>query len=296
MPLDPRSQRLLDILALSAAAARNTTERREDYRKLMAMAEAPAPEITTSDHVTAGGIPLRCYRPEGAIGVLVFFHGGGLVAGSIATHDGMCRRLAVASGAAVISVGYRLAPETRFPASLDDAAGAVDWVHANCAAFGFDRSRIAIGGDSAGALLAALIATGIRKASVPLRAQLLLCPVVDLTKANGSRAEFAAGYLIDRQTIAHDIASCFEQGAEPPSPLRSTAIATSPPTIIHAAEFDPFRDEAQELANVLRANGVQVEFTCHPGMLHSFYGLPAFFSQADEALWQAGAQLARHLE
>lgn len=295
MPLDPRSRRLLDMLALSGTVSRNSSERREDYRKLMTMAEAPAPEVATSGLTTDDGIPLRCYRPEGATAALVFFHGGGLVAGSIDTHNGMCRRLAAASGVAVVSVGYRLAPEARFPASLDDARAALDWVHANCAALGLDPNRIAIGGDSAGALLAALIATGSTKFKAALRAQLLLCPVADLTKADGSRTEFGTGYLIDRETIAQDIASCFEPGEELPTPLRSVDTGSCPPTIIHTAEFDPFRDEAEELAVLLRANGVQTELTCHAGMLHSFYGLPAFFPQADEALRQAGAQLARLL-
>ena len=294
MPLDPRSQRLLDMLALSGTRAQTSAERREDYRKLMAMAEAPVPILATSEHVTDGGIPLRCYGPEGATAVLVFFHGGGLVAGSVDTHDGMCRRLAAASGAKVMSVGYRLAPEAKFPASLDDAHSALVWVHENSGSLGLDRSQMAIGGDSAGALLAALIATGARKSSIPLRAQLLLCPVVNLAKANGSRAEFATGYLIDRQTNAQDIASCFERGEELPLPLPSPGIIAPPPTIIHAAEYDPFRDEAEELANMLRASGVPVEFTCHAGMVHSFYGLPAFFPQADTTLRQAGAQLARY--
>lgn len=295
MPLDPRSRRLLDMLALSGTRAQTSAERREDYRKLMAMAEAPFPGLATSDHVSNGGIPLRCYRPEGATAGLVFFHGGGFVAGSVDTHDGMCRRLAVASGATVMSVSYRLAPDAKFPACLDDAHSALVWVHDNSEALGLDRSRMAVGGDSAGALLAALIATGVRKSNVPLRAQLLLCPVVDLAKADGSRAEFATGYLIDRQTIAQDIASCIETGEELPSPLRGPGIASAPPAIIHAAEYDPFRDEAEELAKLLRANGVQAEFTCHDGMVHSFYGLPAFFPLADAVLRQAGAQLARYL-
>lgn len=295
MPLDPRARRLLDMLALSGAKSGTTAERRENYRKLMAMAETPGPEVPVSNIATDGGIPVRLYRPEAARAALVFFHGGGLVAGSIETHDGICRRLAAASGVAVMSVGYRLAPEHRFPASLDDAVAALDWIHANASVLGIDGDHLAIGGDSAGALLATLITSGFRRCAVPLHAQLLLCPVVDLAKTIGSRSEFAEGFLIERTTIARDIADCFSGSLEQPSPMRNGDLASCPPTIIHAAEYDPFRDEARELARALQHNGVAVEFTEHPGMVHSFYGLPAFLPQAGPAIAKAGKQLAQLL-
>lgn len=295
MPLDPRARRLCDMLALSGAKAVTTAERRDSYQKLMAMAEMPGPEMEVSDMIAGCSVPLRLYREGIGRAALVFFHGGGLVAGSIETHDGMCRRLAAASGAVVISVGYRLAPEHRFPAGLDDAVAALTWIHAHASQHDIDRGRLAIGGDSAGALLATLITSGHCKCTVPLRAQLLLCPVVDLAKDDGSRIEFGDGFLIDHATIARDIADCFGSSPERPSPLRSGDLAFCPPTIIHSAACDPFRDEARELATALRETGIAVEFTEHPGMVHSFHGLPAFLPQAVPALDVAGGQLAKLL-
>ncbi len=289
MPLDPRARRLLDMLALSGAKTATTADRRENFRKLMAMADRPGPGMALEDVVTDGGVLLRIYRPERARSALVYCHGGGLVAGSIETHDGLCRRLAAASGVAVVSVGYRLAPEAPFPASLDDARSALRWVHDHSIELNISRQHIALGGDSAGALLACLIATG--DCPVPLRALLLLCPVVDLMNRNGSRATFAAGYLIDAETIARDMASCFGSNTPCPTPLAGD-LSRCPPAIIQAAEFDPFRDEARQFASELEAHGVAVDFTCHEGMVHVFQGLPAFLPQAETALQQAGHQLA----
>jgi acetyl esterase len=249
-----------------------------------------------------GSIPVRFYDAQetrsSAAPALVFFHGGGLVAGSIETHDGICRSLALSSGAIVMSVDYRLAPEHRFPACLVDAAFAVDWAATEASSLGIDPARIAIGGESAGALLAALVSNGHRPVVAKIKAQLLLCPVIDLAGVFESRREFAKGYLIDAETLARDIAHCMGEGAPAsalPSPLRHGSPGLSPPTLIVSAECDPFRDEAAHYAAVLEQSGVQVRHTRHPGMLHSFYGLPALLPQATPALRAAGEQLAELL-
>ncbi len=298
MPLDPRAKRLLDMLALSSSKSETTADRRLGFAKLMAMADKPGPQMAV-ETITAENLQLRLYRPGAdAKAALLFFHGGGLVAGSLDTHDGMCRRLAAAAGVNVIAVEYRLAPEARFPAQLEDALQAATWLHQNAAALGLDNHRLAIGGESAGALLAILASSSASLKAIPFKAQILLCPVVDLAYNAGSRAEFAQGYLIDATTIAHDIADCLGPDAtlsQMPTPLRMTDFAQLPPTIIHAAEFDPFRDEARALAEHLRKLGARTSFTSHDGMIHSFFGLTGFIPQGEKALVQIGRELAHAL-
>ena len=299
MKTDLRAQRLLDMLSLNAGPA-TLAARRSGFAALMAMGSRPQDIADVRDLRAGEHLDLRLYstgrpRPRAA---LVFFHGGGLVAGSIETHDGICRALCVSSGAAVISVAYRLAPEHKFPAALEDAGFAVDWVADHAEQLGIDANRIAIGGESAGAILATLVSQGYQMVNVSFKAQLLLCPVIDLVGETPSRREFASGFLIDQEIVAQDIAHCLPSGmtaADLPSSFRNTRERLPPPTIIVAAECDPFRDEALLYADMLRHSGVQVRYNCHAGMFHSFYGLPALLPQADVCLIDAGRQLAELL-
>lgn len=301
MPLDPRARRLLGMMSLTGGAAPrlDITSRRQGFAKLMQMG-ARRIEIATVRDVSieglSGALPLRLYdvvpKREPGAPALVFFHGGGLVAGSLDTHDAICRHLALHFPGPVISVGYRLAPEAPWPAALDDAQAAFDAVAALEDTLNFDRQRLAVGGESAGCLLATAVSQGLRETRVRPRAQLLLCPVIDLAGDYPSRRDFGNGYLVDRATLAHDIGHCFPGGAQPPSPLRDGDVAMSPPTVIVAAECDPFRDEAAHFAALLNARSVPVRHTCHPGMVHSFYGLAALLPQAVPALGQAAEELA----
>lgn len=298
MPIDPRAKRLLDMLALSDAKIESATQRRESFAKLMIMAGGKGPDMAV-ENLNTLDLPLRVYRPiQQATAALVFFHGGGLVAGSLETHDALCRRLAAASGINVIAVDYRLAPEARFPAQLEDAIRAVKWVHTHAHQLGLDPTRLAIGGESAGALLALLASSFNELKSIKIKAQLLLCPVVDLSYNEGSRKELAKGYMIDADTIAADIAHCLapnSRASDLPSPLRLKSFAQLPSTIILAAEFDPFHDEAKALAAHLANNGADVQFHSHAGMIHSFYALTAFIPQAEPALAKIGKELAEAL-
>lgn len=309
MTLDPRAKRLLDILALSAPSdgpRQSAAERRESFAKLIQTAARPVAIVRSIDRIIAApgrDIPIRIYddvaKRESLAGGLVFFHGGGLVAGSIETHDGICRRLAKAAGVIVVSVGYRLAPEARFPAALEDAAFIVKWVSEWPAETGIDPARLAIGGDSAGAMLAVLIADEARQIGLSFKAQLLLCPVLDLIGEMQSRKDFAKGFLIGSETVQRDIEDCLgpDAGTSDPrfSPLRNANLKAMPQSIIHTAEYDAFRDEGEAFAWRLAAAGVDAKLTRHAGMLHSFYGLPGLFPQADTALEAAGAELARIL-
>ena len=305
MTLDPRAKRLLDMMKLPTSAnsgTLTTAARREGFAKLMDIGEKPVSIAFTHDIVVQENdvsIKLRLYRAQDIDGApqpaVIFFHGGGLVAGSIDTHDGICRRLAITSNATVISIDYRLAPEARFPASLEDAATAIDWIAANAGNLNIDSDRIAIAGESAGALLATLCCNGYQHINLRPKAQLLLCPVVDLAATFPSRLEYGDGYLIDRSTLLRDIEDCLGTGARAehlPAPFRNGDLASSPETIIVSAGCDPFRDEASHYETLLRDKGVPVWHMHHPGMVHSFYGLPAFLPQADVALGDAGRKLA----
>ena len=298
MPIDTRAKRLLDMLALSDAKIESAAQRRERFAKLMTMAGGKGPDMAVENLYTQD-LPLRIYRPnKKAAAALVFFHGGGLVAGSLETHDALCRRLAAASGVNVIAVDYRLAPDARFPAQLEDAIRAVKWVQNHAHQLGTDVSKLAIGGESVGALLAVLASSSEELRPIKIKAQLLLCPVVDLSFNSGSRQRLANGYMIDADTIAADIAHCLgpnANAADLPSPLRLKSFAQLPSTIIHAAEFDPFLDEAKALAANLANNGADVLFHSHAGMIHSFYALTNFIPQAETALDGIGKELAEAL-
>jgi acetyl esterase/lipase len=182
---------------------------------------------------------------------LVYFHGGGLVAGTLDTHDSIARALANSAACRVVSIDYRLAPEHPFPAALQDALAAVTYVGAHAAEFGIDGTRLGICGDSAGATLAAATAQAIARIGVPrLALQVLLCPILDYSRSTPSKRELASGYLIDQATLDHDLLHYAPPGADPAdpriSPLRALDVAGLPRTFIHSAEFDPLRDEARE--------------------------------------------------
>jgi acetyl esterase len=272
--------------------------------KLMQFARADAPDVTTSDGVLpgpGGALPYRLYSPAGAddrAPGFVFFHGGGLVAGSIATHDRIAAALAHATGCRLVSVDYRLAPEHKFPAAVDDAIAATEWVAREAASLGIDAGRLVLGGDSAGATLAAIVCQeAAQTAGLSIVAQCLICPVLDFEEASPSRQAFAEGHLIDRVTIEADLADYLPEAldaADPRiSPLRATRLAGLPTAIIHTAEFDPMRDEGNAYARKLLAAGVTVEHVCHEGMVHNFHAMGAILPQAQLVLSQIGEQVRR---
>jgi acetyl esterase/lipase len=300
MPLDRRAQRLLDMLAAAGGASPTSpAARRAALEALAEMADvAEAPGVSVRDAAAAGPggpIPIRIYAPEAAAGpipALVFFHGGGWVAGGLRTHDGLCARLAGAAAARVIAVDYRLAPEHPFPAALADCEAAARWAIAEADRLAVDRARIAVGGDSVGAGLAAVVA---RELAPHVAAQLLICPIVDVASAEGTRETLAEGHFISRAAFKRDLADYLPTGVDPRdprvSPLRATNLAGAPPAIVHTAEFDPFRDEGERYADALLAAGVRATLTRHPGMIHYFYAMARAIPYADEVAALIGAQL-----
>jgi acetyl esterase len=305
MPLEPRVKRFLDLLAAGNPPDPRTATVEARRQGLIALMQFSGPQIALArvDEITLPlehiSLAARVYSPHSdaaALPALIYFHGGGLVAGSIATHDGIARALADAGGVRVISVDYRLAPEARFPAALDDAKAAVAYIASHCAEFGLDPARLAICGDSAGATLVAATCHALARAGAPrLALQLLLCPILDYSRKSASRAALSVGYLVDEATLDHDLLYYLPNGVQPSDPQVSPLLAEDltglPRTIIHTAEFDPLRDEGREYFERLSRANIEVAYTCHPGMIHLFYGLGGVIPYARTAFKQIGEEL-----
>jgi len=248
----------------------------------------------------AGEIPARLYASEhgGLRPALVYFHGGGFVFGNLETHDAVCRALAKESGAVVISVDYRLAPEHRFPAAVEDAHAATVWVAAHAQHLGIDAHRIAVGGDSAGANLATVAAIRCRDAAGPaLAAQVLFYPLTDISSfETTSHRELGEGYYLTRASMewfnGHYLASSELTHHPEVSPLLASDLSRLPPTLVITAEFDPLRDEGEAYAKRLQQAGVPVTLTRYPGMIHGFVAMRGVLAGGRQAIQEA-AQFTR---
>src|ERR1700722_7159811 len=308
MPLDPLAKRFLVMMAAASPADRSRPsphDRRQALAKLMQFARA---DVTAADGTEgvfpgpAGDIPYRLYAPVNAstdhLPGFVFFHGGGLVAGSIDTHDRVCAALAQATGCRLVSVGYRLAPEHQFPAAVEDAIAATRWVAVQAASLCIDPTKLVVGGDSAGATLAAVVCQdALYNGGPEILLQCLICPVLDFDETSPSREAFAENHLIDKAILDADLADYLPEGTDLAdiriSPLRSSHLGGPPAAIIHTAEFDPMRDEGNAYASRLTAAGVAVEHVCHDGMIHNFHAMGAILPQGRLVLSQIGEQVRR---
>jgi acetyl esterase len=228
----------------------------------------------------AGPLPVRTYRPPRSRATMVFFHGGGWAVGDLDTHDALCRRLALDAQLTVISVGYRLAPENPFPAGRDDALAAFDAVRARA------RGPVGVGGDSAGGNLAALVA----QARPGVAWQLLIYPVCDLRRLTASYRHLGEGYVLERAAIDRYLRW---YGAEPTDPLASPLLAPvgRAPAVVVTAGFDPLRDEGEQYAERLAAEGVPVRDLRFPGLVHGFANMDGLLPAADRALAEVLAAL-----
>jgi acetyl esterase len=239
-----------------------------------------------------GALPARAYGPvaagSDALPALLYFHGGGFVVGDLNTHDGICRLLAHEGGFRVIAVDYRLAPEHKWPAPLEDAVAAFNWIGENATALGVDAGRIAVGGDSAGGMVAARLTQVMKEKGSAIVFQLLLFPGTDLAGHFASMEKFAVGYFIDKSTIEWNKAQILAPGADPASPeispLRAKDFAGLPPAYVLLAGYDPFHDEGLAYAEKLRAAGVKVTIADHGDMVHCFIYLQTVLSQAHDAV------------
>ncbi len=309
MPLDPLARRLLTMLGTAAPQRQRRPtpqERRQSLAKLMRLAGAGQLPVTTTDATLpgpGGELSCRLYAPtahsDKTLPGFVFFHGGGLVAGSIETHDRVAAALALSTGCRLISVDYRLAPEHKFPAAVEDAIAATEFVAKEASSLGIDAAKLVVGGDSAGATLAAIVSQHAVRHALPIAAQCLICPVLDFEEISPSREAFAEDPLIGRATLEADLSDYLSDGADlgDPriSPLRALSLSGLAPAIIHTAEFDPMRDEGNAYARKLAAAGVTVEHVCHDGMVHNFHAMGAMLPQAQLVIDQIGDQVRRLL-
>jgi acetyl esterase len=298
---------MLAAAGTTGARRQDLTERREAFRKLMSLSDSGEAIGGVEDRCVPGAdgpLGVRIYTPvetrAGMYPALIYFHGGGLVSGSLDTHDGVCRPLANAANCRIFSVDYRLAPEHKFPAAVADGCAATAWVVRHAAELRIDRERIAVGGDSAGATVAAVVCQLVgRTPGARLAAQLLLCPITDFAGETVSRKAFAEGFLLEQETMDRDLEQYVPPGvdaADPRiSPLRAADFKDLPPAYVHTAEFDPLRDEGRAYADRLAGAGVEVHYTCHPGMIHLFYGLARVVPYARTALQRIGAEIGAAL-
>ena len=311
MPLDPHARKFLDMIAAGGAqdvARMSPREMRVGFCRLSQLVGANDEPIGRIEDRTltgpAGPLPIRIYTPLGAIDEelpgLIYFHGGGGVFGSIETHDGLCRMLANASECRVLSVEYRLAPEYAIPAAFEDCYAAVTEVFEHAAALGLRANRIAVGGDSAGAALAAAVCQRAKLENGPsIALQLLLCPALDIGTESESRRAFAEGYFLDKATIDWTLKHYCPETLDPTdprlSPLHAADVSSLPSAHVHTAEFDPLLCEGRAYADRLEHAGVEVTYTCHAGMIHHFYGMADAIPYARDAIAAIGADIKKAL-
>jgi acetyl esterase len=310
MPPEPATQVILDQMALAGPTDFSTLSPeafRELFRSSLGALDSAAggePAEEVEDRTIdgpAGPLRIRIYRPAaaGPAPLVVFFHGGGWVIGDIDTHDGSSRILSRRTGAVVVSVDYRLAPEHRFPAALDDCEAAVTWVSTHAAELGGDPARLGVAGDSAGGNLAAAVAQRARDAGrPPIAAQALVYPATDFSTVRRSLEVNGEGYLLTADAIRW-FAAQYLGDHDPADPGASPLLgdlSDLPPAVVATAEFDPLHDEGAAYAEALRQAGVAVTTFDFPGLIHGFMGLGALSpasAAATNDVWDALAKLLR---
>ena len=296
MSLHPQVKNLLDRVARSPLPPYHTVPAfvaRRIYHDTRAALAPKAPEVETRLMVLSG-IAVRVYRPSSEVlPALVFFHGGGWTIGDLDTHDVLCRQLAARAGCAVFSVDYRLAPENPFPAAVDDAIAATKYILSNPGPLKIDAARIAVGGDSAGGNLAAVVALELKKSG--LAYQLLIYPATDQRCEFDSHERNGQGYLLTRDAIEY-----FRAGYMPDrnlwtdwraSPLLSADHRGVAPAYVLTAGYDPLLDEGKAYADKLASAGVEVEYREYPDMVHGFILFGGVVDTANEAVTECCAKL-----
>lgn len=300
MALHPQVVTLLERMAaanLTPIIEMAPADARVQFDTLAAARDAQRTPVGAVEDITVPGpasdIRVRVYRPEGAaagaLPVLVYFHGGGHVIGSLDSHDEVARSLCAGAECLVASVDYRLAPEHKFPAAIDDAFAATQWLAANAASVGGDAGRIAVGGDSAGANLAAVVALMARDAGGPaLVSQQLVYPVADYTCNSASYETYASGY--GPLTLAgmrwfkgHYLRGSADAEDWRASPLKAPDLSGLPPALVITAECDVLHDEGVALAEALAAAGTPVEQIDWPGMIHGFFSFAPYLDDGKAA-------------
>lgn len=311
--LHPQARALLDLMIERGVPPTHTlspADARAFYRDRRAITQPAPPAIAETRELQASGphgpIPLRLYHPVPAAErnapppVLVYFHGGGWVIGDLDTHDTLCRELANGSGCAVVAVDYRMAPEHRFPAAVDDCIAATRWVRAHAGELGVDASRLAVGGDSAGGNLAAVVAIDARDAGdLALRFQLLIYPATDQRRGWPSHEANGQGYLLTKESMDyyhdHYIADKAQDLDWRASPLLHPDLSKLPPALVLSAGYDPLRDEALQYSHRLTLAGNRATHILFERQIHGFITMGRVIDEANAAVALCAAQLRREL-
>jgi acetyl esterase len=305
--LDPQARALLERFAASPAvdlATLSAAEARRSYREgRLALAPPPLAIGETRDFSfpgAAGDIKARLYRPLGEkpgeiLSGVVYFHGGGWVCGDLDTHDSVCRGIAVYGGCAVIAIDYRMGPEHKFPAAVEDAIAAVKWVTTNAGALRIDASQLAVAGESAGGNLAAVAAIALRESGPAIAMQVLVYPVVDQAADTDSLGRFAKGYSLTRDLLRwyqrQYLRGEGDRADWRASPLLARDHSRLPHAYILTAGFDPLLDEGQAYADRLTHAGVSVVYECFEGMIHGFLPMGGALAAARHAHYRIGQML-----
>ncbi len=308
--LDPEARTLLDLMEQAVQAGRPKLESlpyavgRAAVDKMSEDSEAEplaVGEIDDGSFAGPGGeIRFRHYVPlvaaEGPLATLIYYHGGGFVIGNLETHDSTCRRLANKSHCQVIAIDYRLAPEHPFPAPIEDGVAAFRHIRDNAAAFGADAARIAVGGDSAGGAIAAVVCQICRDAGPAF--QMLIYPATDSSRESASRKAFAEGYFLTKELMDWFWKAYVPAGTDLAdlrlSPLLARDFAGLPPAFVLTAGYDPLRDEGRAYADRLIEAGIKTTYANYPGTIHGFFSLTRFLQQGLRANDEAAAVMAAH--
>ena len=308
--LHPQTRALLDLIEAKKIPPTHTlsvADARAYYRDRRSVTQPAPPEVAQVVDLQASGpngsVPVRLYRPLGSaeaetLPVLVYYHGGGWVIGDLDTHDSLCRALANGAGCAVVAVDYRMGPEHRFPAAVDDCLAATRWVRANADALHLDASRLAVGGDSAGGNLAAVTSIAARDTGdLPIAFQLLIYPATDQHRTAPSHTENGQGYLLTADTMnyftGHYITDPAQYADWRASPLLHENLANLPPALVLTAGFDPLRDEGQAYAERLTAAGNRASYVCFDRQIHGFITMGRLIDEANTAVGLCAAELRR---
>ena len=310
--LHPQTQALLELIEKSGLPPTHTlapTAARQFYRERRFYSQPAPPAVSQVRDLMAGGphgeIPLRQYRPLGSaasetLPVLVYYHGGGWVIGDLDTHDTLCRELANGARCCVVAVDYRMSPEQRFPVAVDDCVAATYWVRREAASLGIDAARLAVGGDSAGGNLAAVVAIVARDAGdLPIAYQLLIYPATDQRRGAPSHTSNGQGYLLTTDTMKYfhdhylpDAARDLDWRA---SPLLHADLSKLPPALVLTAGYDPLRDEGMQYAERLTEAGSQATYVCFERQIHGFITMGRVLDEANSAVALCAAELRRAL-
>lgn len=308
MKVDPQVQSILDAVAAMKLPAPDTTpvaEARANYARsragFLAKPEAVASAEDRSIPGPGGAIPIRIYRPAGCqpgerLPAFVFFHGGGWVFGDLDSHDALCRSLCNAARCAVVAVDYRLAPEHKFPAAVDDTLAAIRHIAGRGDNLGIDGSRIAAGGDSAGGNLVAAAALAFRDQGGPgMALQVLLYAVTDLTLESPGYQTLGQGYMLTLDRMRF-FAGRYLNGPGDAldwraSPLKARDLAGLPPALVLTASHDPLVEEAKAYADRLAAAGVDVTYRMYPGMIHGFMTMAGAIDMGRKAIDETAASI-----